>query len=230
MARYWTKAEIVTKIEQDLDLEDELFIQSTELLGYINEGIDEAEAEIHDLYEDYFLKRGTITLVAGTEEYALPSDIYAMKIRRVIYNNGSKVCRIHRARDTYKMEERERRSVISGGITEYEFIITHDTPGTPKICLIPTPQESGAYVKLYYLRNANRLSVDADVCDIPEFVHFVMQFVKVRCYEKEGHPNLSKALMDLEKQRALMQATLASMVPDEENEIEPDLSFYGEMT
>ena len=45
--RFWTTSEIVEKIERDCDLEEELFIQSTEMLGYINEAIDDAEAVIH---------------------------------------------------------------------------------------------------------------------------------------------------------------------------------------
>ena len=53
--------------------------------------------------------------------------------------------------------------------------------------------------------------------------------MKVRVYEKEGHPNLPKAVQDLEQQRQQMVSTLASMVPDGSNEIEMDTSAYEEM-
>ena len=56
-----------------------------------------------------------------------------------------------------------------------------------------------------------------------------MQHAKVRCYEKEGHPNLGKAMQDLEKERTLLQGILASMIPDANNVIEMDLSSYEEM-
>ena len=55
--KYWAWSEIRSKIEQECDLEDEDFVRRDELLAYCNEAIDEAEAEIHSLYEDYFLKR-----------------------------------------------------------------------------------------------------------------------------------------------------------------------------
>ena len=85
--KYWTLSEIKAKIKRDLDLEAEDFVRDTELNDLINEAIDEAEAEVHSLYEDYFLTREVVTLVAGQEEYELPTNIYGHKIRRVVYNN-----------------------------------------------------------------------------------------------------------------------------------------------
>ena len=78
--KYWTWAELKDKVQRDLDLEGEVFINETELLGYANEAIDEVERQVHTLYEDYFLTKAVISLVDGTEEYALPTDIYAFKI------------------------------------------------------------------------------------------------------------------------------------------------------
>ena len=47
--KYWTWAQVKTKIMNDLDLNEETFIRPSELLEYCNEAIDEAEAEIHTL-------------------------------------------------------------------------------------------------------------------------------------------------------------------------------------
>jgi hypothetical protein len=231
MTTFWTGTMIKNKIEADLDLEDEEFISDDELLGYINEAIDEAEAEIHGLYEDYFLKRDYIALSAGVEEFALPSDIYAMKIRRLIYKNGSIVYPITRFKDWKKFEAYALESVNQES-TRYMYFPINTTVAAPKILLSPPSKEtSSTNVTIWYLRNASRLASFSDTCDIPEFVNFVMQYVKVRCYEKEvGHPSLQKAMMDLEQQRTQMQSTLAAMVPDADNEIEPDLSSYEEMS
>jgi len=70
---------------------------------------------------------------------------------------------------------------------------------------------------------------DTSVCDIPEFVDFVLQYMKVRCYEKESHPNLGLAVAALESKRKNMNDTLANMVPDGEQELEQDTEFYRDM-
>jgi len=232
MAKFWTWAEIKAKVESDLDLQDEDFIRNDsnydELLGYANEAIDEAESEIHTIYEDYFLKKQTITLAVDQEEYDLPTDIYAHKIRRIVYDNAGRVYKLSRIRDWKKFEEYSIQKNYGTGET-YSYFITNATPGEPKILLVPKSKEAGAFVTVWYLRQANRLEEDDDVCDIPEFVHFVMQFMKVRVYEKEGHSNLQKAMSDLEQQRKQLNDTLSAMVPDGDNEIEADFSHYEEM-
>jgi len=229
MAKFWTYAEIRAKIQQDLSLEDEVSIEPAELLGYVNEAIDEAEAEIHGLYEDYFLTRNTITLVQSQEEYDLPADIFAHKIRNLVYKNGSEVYQIHRVKDWRKFEEYAVQS-INQTSTRYMWFMVNSVPGSPKVLISPPAKTAGPYVNIWYLRNANRLVLDTDVCDIPEFINFVLQYAKVRCYEKEGHPNLQKAMPDLEQQRTQMVSTLATMTPDGENELEADFSIYEELS
>lgn len=227
MSDYWTWSQIKTKIESDLDLAEETFIEPDEMLGYVNEGIRVAEAQIHSMYEDYFLKRSTITMAVGQESYDLPDDIYAHKIRRLVYQNGSTVFEIKRLRDWKKFEiladgEMQSNNTVLG------YMLINDTPGQPKMLLSPIPNESGPYLKLWYLREANKLVNLTDICDIPEFVNFVIKYAKVKCMEKETNPNLSVGLADLEKERENMVSTLANMVPDANNQIEADFSHYYE--
>lgn len=229
MSDYWTWLEIKTKVERDLDLEDETFIPVSELLGYANEAIDEVERQILTLCEDYFLTRGTITLVSGTEEYALPADIYASKIRQIVYRNGAQVWKVNRVRDWSKFVAYEVDKSFASGTQNYGFFVINAVAGAPRILLTPTPTEAGAYLQIWYLRNANELTVDASVCDIPEAVHYVMAYMRMKCMEKEMHPNLQKAIMDVEKQKEDTMKTLAEKVPDNDNTIEADLSFYNEM-
>jgi len=106
----------------------------------------------------------------------------------------------------------------------------NDTAGTPQLLLSPTPTESGAYVKMWHLRNATRLTGDSSACDIPEFITFIYAYIKEQVMAKEGHPSLIKAVQDTLRQRELMKVTLQTMVPDGENTIEPDLDIYYEMS
>lgn len=226
---FFTWAEIKTKIKQDLDLEDEVFVTDAELLSYCNEAIDEAEAEIHTLYEDYFLNKSTITLVQGTSDYSLPTDIYAHKIRRIVFQNGATIYTVDRIKDWKKFEQ---KAVVDyyPGTNYYQYLIFNGTAGSPKISFVPTAQESGAYITVWYIRNAQRLTTDSSICDIPEFINFIYQYMKVRVYEKELNPNKDAAVAILQQQRELMQGTLASMVPDADNTIEMDLSYYEEQS
>ena len=226
--KYWTLSEIKNKIKNDLALHSEVFIDPEELVGYINEAIDECEAEIHSLYEDYFLAMATVTLSTSTDTYNLPEDIYAHKIRRVVYKNGSTIYEIPRIRELSKFLDYEvSRQYV--GTCDYKYFIYNKTPGSPQLLITPPARESGEYVRVWYLRQANRLEDDTDVCDVPEFVSFICQYVKTRCYEKELHPMYGDSKTELERQRTLMQGVLTQMVPDSNNEIELDLSHYEEM-
>jgi hypothetical protein len=232
----WTLTNIKTKIEQDLDTEDELFVQDTELTGYINEAIREAEAEMKKLgvADEYFLSKMTFSIVNGTESYAMPTgasgEIYANKIKKMVYINGARRYPIKRLRGTTMIERYHDVNYLPSSTEEYRYLILNDATAGTKIILAPTPMESVTNaVTIWYVRNAKELTAVGDICDIPEFINFIIQYVKKRVYEKEvGHPNLPIAMADLEKQRTLMIETLTDMVPDEDTELEQDQSFYEE--
>jgi hypothetical protein len=52
----------------------------------------------------------------------------------------------------------------------------------------------------------------------------------MKCLEKELHPNLPKAIQDVEQQKADTLKTLSDMYADNEDTIEPDYRLYAEMT
>jgi hypothetical protein len=232
--RYWTWTEIKTKVEQDLDLEDEDFVRESELLSLANEAIDEAEAEIHTLYEDYFLSKATISVVANDTSFSIPtylSDIYGDKIRRILFQVGvsSTVYTVNRLRDWHKFEEKALADAGTNNGDLYRYMLLNQTAGSPQILLVPAAREAGT-LTVWYLRNANRLTTGSDVCDIPEFINFVIAHIKCRILHKEGNPNYSEALERLEAERTRMNATLSSRVPDANNEIEMDMSVYEDMS
>ena len=53
--------------------------------------------------------------------------------------------------------------------------------------------------------------------------------MKMKCMEKEMHPNLQKAVMDVQAQKEDTMKTLAEMFPDNENTVEADTRVYDEM-
>lgn len=226
--KFWTWAEIRAKVERDLDLEGETFITPDEMLGYANEAIDEVERTVHTLCQDYFLTRASISLVQGQEAYDLPPNIYAMKVRSIVCREGASAWRVERIRDWHKFEQYETEQTDGGDQYQYGYFIINATAGQPQFLLAPTPTSTGT-LKVWYLRNANNLVLDTDVCDIPEAANYVMQYIKVRCYEKEQNPMLQKAIEDLATEKTTTISTLSSQVVDNANEIETDTRLYDDM-
>ena len=231
--KLWTLSEIKAKILRDLDLEAEDFVTDTEIVDAINEGIDDAEAIIHGFgrEDEYFLAKTVLALVQGQDEYSLPSDMYATKILALTYTNGSTIYPIKRMRTQDRFIDIEVMK-IGGTSNDYRYLIVNNnvTDGY-KINLFPPARESLPQgMVMWYVRNANRLEVDTDVCDIPEFVYYVIAFAKHKVLFKEGHPNTPEAAMELQRQKENMSSTLAEMVPDGDDELVKDFSHYEAST
>lgn len=226
-----TYSAIKTKVENDLDLIDEDFITDDEMLGYCNEGIAKAESIIHTLYEDYFLTSANLSMVSGTASYVLPTDVYAVKIRTILYDSAPAVPGgvKYEIRRVKHPKEISFLKALTSGTIRLRYLPTNSLAGGQKLTFYPTPNEtSSTYVTIWYIRDAKRMALDADTCDIPEFVEYVIQFMKARCYEKEGHPNLGAAAAYLKELEQEMIDTLKDMVPDEDTEIDQDLTFYDD--
>lgn len=355
--KIWTYNEAKTKILTDLDLLDETFISPNEMIGYFNEALSEAEAEIQALRQDYFLTKYFLPLVTGQALYALPSNIYANKIRALMYSNGSIIYPISQYRRMGKFNNMAFTDQY-GASDDYRYLIVNNGPGQSQIELHPVsretailPPSANAFTPafLWYVRNCARVPLvgeycnpetiaptqvntgtnqiqtyagsktigiqqqgvaggfpgsiayvtadqvqfqpapggtlpsglvagqtyfviagagglikiassranalagtavalgsagtvyftmqiaataaiaDASLLDIPEYTHFVMQWVKCRCMEKEGDPRIDGATQTLVALKKSMVDTLTEMVEDDDNTIEPDLSFYNEM-
>lgn len=217
-----TYSELKLYLEKELDLEDETFITADEMLSYFNEAVDLVEAAIHTIYEDYFLTSDTILVVNGTASYDLPDDIYAQKIRRVLYNNGTnlkyEIKRVKKLEDTMFFQSADL----------YQYLLRNSSSSGVKMNLYPTPAETNSYITVWYIRNAAKFAEDTDECDIPEFTSVIVQFVRYKCLTKEGHPDAQQAAMDLERMKQEMIDTLTARVPDEDNFVDKDMGFYSD--
>lgn len=228
--KFWTLDEIKLRIRTELDLEEETFIENTELGDYINDAIDDAESEIHNLYEDYYIKHSKITLVADQYDYDVPADLYGDKIRGIFYKNGTRIYKVKRMRDWTKFMEFLDRSLDSTSTDEYKWFMMNESADGRKIWFAPTPKEAGEYIWLFYIRNANRLTTGTDKCDIPESIQYILAYTKMKVNAKEnGGVPLQEDMTMVEAEMTKMVGRLATRIPDAENEIEPDLSHYYDM-
>lgn len=228
--RRWTLGEARAKVLRDMDMTDELFVTPDEILGYFNEAIDEAEAEIMKIHEDYFLTNTQPTLISGTASYDLPDDIYAQKIRALIYQSGDRIYQAHRIRNFNKFLNITEADYNPNSTQEYQFYIKNpDITTGYQLVLSPPAQEDGTPLTLWYIRNASRVVDDEDIIDIPEFANFVMTYVKAMCAAKENGGDMPPVWASrVQQQREMMVSTLTGMVPDDEDTVDGDFSHYME--
>lgn len=229
----FTKKQIIDKVEADLDLQEEEIITASEMQGYLHDAIGDCEAIIHAIDEDYFLRSRPLVVTSGVRRVALPSDIYASKIRGMIYNDGSKRYGIHRIRAYNEFETLTELDVNTTSEDELHYILVNDDATTDvQIEFHPPPTfTSSTIVTLWYLRDANRPVSDADLCDIPEFVNYIYAHMKRACLAKM---NMGVAPPDahaaVQKQESRILGTLKNRVPDNDSEIQLDMSSYWEHT
>ena len=221
------------EIQADLDLEDETFISDADINRWINQGIRSSERIIHGLYEDYFLcsEDKAITTASNLVDY--PSDMYANKIRKILFKSGSN--EVYEVKRVSNLRDATERDVLeTGSNPTLEWSPTNDSTNGRKIRLFPSASRNGT-LTIWYIRNANQLTgatvalADAEECDIDEFEVYVTQFAKVQCYLKEGDPRANEAKMLEQQYKADIIETLSNMVPDNNDEIPMDMSFYDDV-
>ena len=150
MSSFKTYADIKTFVQNKLNLLEETFITSSELLTYCEEAIQYCESEIHKLnIEDmYFTACANIPLVSGQTDYALPANIYANKVLRFIYVNGSEIYSLLRMKNQFRYEDTEiTRQYNNSG--PYSYVLVNNDPrvGT-KFKLTPKSRETSPQVTL----------------------------------------------------------------------------------
>lgn len=230
-----TYAVMKAKIQKDMDIEDETFIQDTELLEYFNDAIRDCEGHIQKLglQEEWYLNKDNPSVVAGTAQYDLPSDIYLKKFVECVYNDGSRTFEIKEI----KGKNRFTRVAFNSNYTQnqpiYSYYLLHATAAAgAKWVLDPVPTEtSSTRFTRWYIRAAQKMTVDASICDVPDVcLNFIYAYVTWRIWAKEGDGRAVGAKQELELQRTMMVEILSDMTPDGNNEIELDTSTYDEMS
>jgi hypothetical protein len=145
-----TYSEIIDYVKKTLDLQEELFITPAEFLIYTEEALKFCESECHKLHieDQYFVSCKPLALVSGRSEYLLPTDCFANKILRIVYDTGSDLYNIPRIRNSQRFES---GALIdsSGSSDDYGYMLVNSDPriGT-RIRLYPKSRETVANVEL----------------------------------------------------------------------------------
>ena len=224
---------LMNKVKSDLDLEDEInpFTNNKDLRRFFNDSIQDAEAEIHNIFEDYFLAETDLTMTSGSSLVSMPTDIFANKIRKLMYFHPTLS---QRYTINFLRNLQTIMSVDSSDNYKYRIINDTDDGGVPKIKLFPDSQETSTNLKCYYLRNAKTFDIDgsddSENVDIPEFERFLVARVKMFVYEKDSDPRFQVAQIETERYRKMMVETLSRSRPDDDSLIQPDYSFYDDFS
>lgn len=233
--QFFTLGDLLTRLNQELDLTSSDPVTRNEKISYINQGIREAAAAIHKLgvEDQYFRASQPLNLNTGQSAYGLPTNIYGNKILKIMYKNGTDIYEIKRLRHRNNMSVEMQIAYIQefGSAERYSYLIINDSAAFGnELTLYPTSREtSTTRATIWYVRLPNVVSQDDDIVDIPEFADFVLQFAKVKCLRKEFLGEAPEGeIEELERQRTLMVDTLAEMVPDENNLVDQDSSFYSD--
>jgi hypothetical protein len=228
-----TLLDIKQKVERDLDIEEEEFIQPEEFIEYVNDGISFAEAHIDKLggKDKYFLTKSDINLVLDEDEYDLPSDILKNSIKNIVYSDGIRVYELRPAESIHMFSRITQAALYDTSEVDYKYLITHAVAGTEKLMITPPARRSVTNgLRVWYTRDANRMVDDTDICDLPEIaMQYLYQFIKVKVYEKEKGQEWIEAKNDLKEIEKLMIESLTQQIADPAfSEIEKDTSCYEE--
>lgn len=79
MADVVTVSDLVTFSRQRANMEASQFVTDTEILSLLNRAYKELYDLLVQTYQEYFLTSYTLTLIPGTDTYALPSDFYKLQ-------------------------------------------------------------------------------------------------------------------------------------------------------
>ncbi len=144
-----TYAEVRDFVQKKLDLQEEAFISAEELLEYCEEAVKYCEAEIHKLNieDQYFVAEAPLVLASGKYDIALPSNMYANKILRVVYSRGSEVYTLNRLTKKDRFEDSELLKQNGGSSQSWEYMLINNDPrvGT-RMRIYPTSSESSTVV------------------------------------------------------------------------------------
>jgi hypothetical protein len=227
--QYLTWGQIKAEVQKDHGIEGDPDYDETELVNMANRAINRVESRILQLQQDYFLDKTEIAVTAGTSEYALPSDIYAYKIRRVFWKeDGFNTRKLYRATNIDDMEE-----TSNYGYYDYDkklrYMVLNDATTGPRITL--SYSNADATLIVYYTRNAARFNdVDGDsqVCDIPEFADAVIAYMKYLVEMKDKSPTVGATKQDYIDIITELTSSLGQAVNDEDMMIEPDTEIFDD--
>lgn len=214
----WTLDQLRTKIQNDNELHAENFVTPSEITAFLNDAIEDAEQLIIDSFSDFFLTFVDYDIVEGVGEILVPDDMFDFRIRGMFFDLKGFDPNSTGTSQWYKIKKLpiERFSGIYQDDV-YHYRLTN-AAGGPKIGIYPDFREDlQAKVRLWYIREAVRLSEDTDILEVGIRPQYVLAHAKVAIMEKEGDPMLAEMTVRLEKQTEKLISSISRVTDDDED-------------
>lgn len=192
-----TVSDIFTRVQRLFGDESAVQVTEADCIRWIND----AQREVVMQHEGLLAKEGTLSSVAGTAEYTLPTDLFTLT--HVSYKQpGSGSFYPLRFMPVAAM------NAYAGGWDGTDFpngvpqIYTKDE--NTKIILYPRPDATGTNnIKLVYSRYPTDLTSSASPIDLPDYYHgYVEHFCLMKAYE------MDEDWESAEKKAQVLQSTI----------------------
>lgn len=191
-----TRAEILADLK--VLIGNGIEVSDGNLYTWINDGYSQLVDEVISYNPDYFTKTGTINLVAGTREYALPTDCEKIVMVEV-YNDGTWL-RYSPLQNIGYLNAPTQQDTYS--TTEPKYYLIGSSIG-----LDPTPTESVTNgIKIYYTYTPTELTSDSSVPAIPARYHHLIKYWAYALYLDRDDEHVSA-----ERMRQRFDAQLSKM-------------------
>jgi len=179
-------------------------------------------------------------LISLQSRYPLPSNIYANKLREIVFNDADLIYEVkpYSARKKqWKVAYMNMYYFDDNRVFWYQLVNdqTYD-PANPlstnvQIEFIPQPKISGDYVTLHYLREAAKVPYTNNTntqIDIPEFYDYIKFEMMARCAFKSMNPKYEAVCAWAADAKTRMIQILSTRKEDGSTRIDPDFGFYEE--
>lgn len=186
MARTVTRGQLRTWARQKANVEQSLFVTDSEVNDYINFSVSQLWGETLTADPSTNRKTTTLTIVAGTDTYSLPSDFWRAlgldyQVASVSPATWLDVRRI-------PFTERNRFSTVTvatvPGLVPFRYYLT-GVAGSMSVTFVPPPT-AGSTVRVWYLPAAPTFTSDADTLDgINGLEELVVLDVAIQILQKE---------------------------------------------
>lgn len=175
MARTVTLASLRTSVQRRGQYENSADITPPMLNEFINEAVTEHNNILVQRWADYYLVRGTMSLVIGTDLYALPADFY--KLRKVEIVDSSVPSGYRRLYPCDLDVSHQFTTVVRH---HYRYRLEAGS-----LCIVPTPIAAES-LRLFYIPTTPLLVNDADTFDgVNGYEELVIQLALKRCKDRE---------------------------------------------
>jgi hypothetical protein len=214
----WTLADLTTKVQNDLELHGENFVEPIDIGSFVNDAIDDAEQIIVDLFSDFFLTFKDIEVKAGQSLIPLPIDLYEARIRGFYYSESG-FNSLQPSGRCYKVKKLplELLSNIQAG-DDYQYrLINRTNVGMLLHMFPPIAEDSVNRFRLWYIRKAKRVINPSDYLENGIRPQFVLAHTKCSAMKKEGDPALEIEKQNLTAQMESLKSTLSRLSDDDED-------------